>query len=207
MNKIKMIMMCVFVVLCVCACMPQYQGKGTKVAVVGDSITAHATARVEVELKAGGYAYSVLGTPSINLKDARVPLVQAAVATTPTIMVVELGINSARDGWDSTDLTYLARTMGDMGAVPCVVWVVPDALDTSYYDNQGTSAPTLHGRILQYKASLEKRLPAYPNMHMAYWGDVVRTHPEWYNGDGLHHSPAGQRAYGRYVRAQVDALC
>jgi lysophospholipase L1-like esterase len=193
--------------MALCACMPQYQGKGTRVAVIGDSITAHATTRVQAELNAAGYAYSVLGTPSINMRDARKPLVQAAVATRPDVLVVELGINSARDGWTSGDITDMVRILGDVASVPCVVWVIPDALDHSYYDNQGTSAPTLHGRILQFKASLDKRVGTYPNVHVAYWGDVERTHPEWYNGDGLHHSDAGKRAYGRYVRAQVDALC
>jgi lysophospholipase L1-like esterase len=141
------------------------------------------------------------------MRDARKPLVQAAVATRPDVLVVELGINSARDGWTSGDITDMVRILGDVASVPCVVWVIPDALDHSYYDNQGTSAPTLHGRILQFKASLDKRVGTYPNVHVAYWGDVERTHPEWYNGDGLHHSDAGKRAYGRYVRAQVDALC
>lgn len=193
--------------LTLCACMPQYQGKAgaPKVAVVGDSITNYATPNVEAALRST-YQYSVMGTPSITMQDARKPLVQAAVATTPDVLVVELGINNARDGWDSTDVTHMVRVLGDVRTVPCVVWVVPDALDVSYYDNQGPG--TLHERILQFKASLEKRLPSYPNVHMAYWGTQERTHPEWYiPGDNLHNSPRGENAYATYVKNAVGTYC
>lgn len=173
---------------------------------VGDSITEYATPKVEGVLRTS-YYYSVMGIGGINLKDARTKLVQPAVSTTPEVLVVELGINSARDGWDSGDLVHLEGVLRDVRSVPCVVWVIPDALDTSYYDNQGTSAPTLHGRILQFKASLEKRLPSHPHVHMAYWGEQERTHPEWYTDDRLHNTPAGKQAYATYVEAKVRTLC
>jgi lysophospholipase L1-like esterase len=187
--------------------MPAYKGKAgaPKVAVVGDSITNYSTPQVERTL-GGTYQYSVLGTPSIDLKDGREQLVKPALATNPNILVVELGINSARTGWDSNDLPHLEGILKDTDAVPCVVWVIPDALDVSYFDNNGPG--TLHERILQFKASLEKRLPKNPNVHMAYWGDVERTHPEWYiAGDGLHNSPAGEQAYAEFILSSINSYC
>jgi hypothetical protein len=198
-----------FIIMCtLCACSPIYKGNtsGTKVGVVGDSITNYATPQVEATL-APTYHYAVGSTPGINLKDARGTWVRPMVGTHPEVLVVELGINSARDGWDSTDLPHLEGVLKDVRTVPCVVWVVPDALDTSYYDNQGTSAPTLHERILQFKASLEKRLPANPNVHLAYWGAQERTHPAWYGDDGLHNSNRGETAYATYVKNAITTYC
>lgn len=194
--------------LTLCACSPIYKGNtsGTKVGVVGDSITAYALPAVEATL-APTYHYSVGATPGIDLKGARTAHVQPMVATHPEVLVVELGINSARDGWTSADLPHLEGVLRDVRTVPCVVWVVPDALDASYYDNQGSSAPTLHERILQFKASLEKRLPANPNVHLAYWGQQERTHPTWYDTDGLHNTPRGENAYATYVKNAISTYC
>ena len=112
--------------LLVAACMPAYEGDvaGLRVAGVGDSITADALADVERELDAHGFFFSVRAVPGIDLADGRTQLVGPAVATRPTALVVELGINSASDGWDGEDLPHLEGILADVAPIPCVVWVL-----------------------------------------------------------------------------------
>lgn len=196
----------VVVILGACQMVQPYKGKagGKRVAVVGDSITAYASTQVNAEL-AKDYMRSVNATPGIDLPTARTQLVVPAVATKPDVLVIELGINSAHDGWNSADLTRLERIMADAGAIPCVVWVTPTALAPSYYDHLGPG--TAKERIEAMKASVAKRVAKRPNFHLADWGAIEGQHPEWFKDDHLHNTDAGEAAYAAYLREQVGALC
>lgn len=189
------------------ACQPKpYEGpKGAKrVGMVGDSITAFSSTQLESAL-AKKYRRSVNGVPGIDLADALPQLVLPTVATKPDVLVIELGINSARESWDSKDLPYLEATLKAADTVPCTLWVTPTALEPSYYDHLGTG--TIKSRIDAMKASLVKRLLKHPTVHLADWGAVEGQHPEWFDADHLHPSAAGKTAYASWLVEQVGALC
>lgn len=169
------------------------------VPVVGDSVTAWSAAGVTAAMPAA----VVTATPGIDLADGLVQLVRPAVATHPPVMVVELGVNSAGDGWTPADEADLAAVVAALATVPCVVWPLPDALVPSYYDSLG--AGTLHDRIGAMRATMIATFP--PNVHLADWGPVEAEHPEWYHADRMHLSPAGQVAYGAYIAEQVATVC
>ncbi len=186
------------------ACQPAYTGpEGPRTAVVGDSITNSATSELGAEL--AGVRRFVQGIDSIDLADGRNRLVKPVVSTDPSVVVVELGINSARETWNSADLAELEGALADLKAVPCVVWVTPTAMEASYYDHLGNG--TLKTRIALFQASLAKRLPKNPNVHLADFGAIEATHPEWFQADGLHLSGAGRAAYAAYVADQVATHC
>lgn len=193
-------------VVVVCsACLPAYVGPegARRVAVVGDSVTDWATVELYVSLSQSRAA--VQGIGGINLANARPQLIAPAVATFPDVLVVELGINSARYGWTFADVADLRGALEDTRPVPCVVWVTPDSLDTSLFDR---SAPgTLHERILTSNLWLEGLLPGSPNVHRADWGPIERAHPSWYASDGLHNSEEGILAYAAFVEQSVRTLC
>lgn len=192
------------VALLVSACRPTYTGPtGPKVAVVGDSITNSSTEELDAEL-AAKYRFAS-GIDGIDLDAGRTKLVKPVAETTPSIIVVELGINSARESWDSTDLPHLEAMLTAVKAMPCVIWVTPTAMETSYYDHLGQG--TLATRIAMFQASLDKRLPKYPNIHRADFGALELQHPEWYVADRLHLTPEGQAAYASYVADQIDTAC
>lgn len=169
------------------------------VPVVGDSVTAWSAAGVTAAMPGA----VVTATPGIDLADGRSQLVEPAVATRPRVIVVELGVNSAGNGWTATDEAELAATITAVATVPCVVWVLPDALVPSFYDNLGPG--TLHDNIGAMRATMRATFPA--NVHLADWGPIEAGHPEWYHPDGMHLSPAGQTAYGVYVAQQVATAC
>jgi hypothetical protein len=184
-------------------CLERHQGSGQKVTVIGDSITSDA--QVQVRSALSGTSRSVNGSDGIDLAAARAQLIQPAAQTGSKIVVIELGINSAREIWNSADLPHLENALHDLDAVPCVIWVTPTALEPSYYDHLGNG--TIHSRIQQFKASLVKRLPKHPNQRLADWGAAERLQPSWYAADHLHNSSAGMAAYAKYVKAQVDQGC
>jgi lysophospholipase L1-like esterase len=195
-------------VVALAACQPveaytyQYVGTGPRVAVVGDSITAHAETEVTAAL--GAYARAVGGVPSMTMAAALDERVRPAVTTQPDVLVVELGLNDALDGWDSTDLPTLEKMMALLDGAECVVWVTPSALAPSYYDHAGPG--TLQARAAAFKASLQKRLPKHPNQRLADFSVTELANPAWFDADHLHHTPAGHQAYADFV-AQSVSLC
>jgi len=43
--------------------------------------------------------------------------------------------------------------------------------------------------------------------HVAHWRPLAEAHPRWFLGDGLHLTPAGERAYDRLLRRSVEEHC
>lgn len=58
-----------------------------------------------------------------------------------------------------------------------------------------------------FQASLKKRLPKHPNVHLADFGATQVQHPEWYQADHLHPNDAGRAAYAEYVAGQIAEQC
>lgn len=202
--RLPTILLVIAVALLASACRPTYVGpQGPKVAVAGDSITRSSSDELDTEL-AAKYRF-LSGIDGIDLADGRSQLVEPVAGTTPSVIVLELGINSARESWDSSDLPHLEAVLAAVKATPCVIWVTPTALTPSYYDHLGQG--TLASRIAQFQASLAKRLPKYPNIHRADFGALELQHPEWFVADRLHLTPEGQAAYASYVADQIDTTC
>lgn len=203
--NVRLLIAAAAVAVCAVACTPPYEGpaKAPKVAVVGDSITAWSTPEIKASL--ADYQRSVQGIPSINIVDARERLVQPAVATDPDVLVVELGLNQAIDGWDSSDLPALEGVLKDLDRAQCVVWVIHYPLTPSYYDHVGPG--TMFDRTKAFEASLDKRLPKHPNQHKVNFGVEARSHTGWYDDDRMHLSADGKQEYAAFVAAEAVPAC
>lgn len=202
--RARMILLAVAVALGAAACHPSYTGPvGPKVAVIGDSITNSSTTELGDELAARHRFVS--GIDGIDLADGHAQLVKPVAETKPQVVVVELGINSARESWDAADLPDLEKVLADLKATPCVIWVTPTALEASYFDHLGDG--TIASRIALFQASLKKRLPKYPNIHRADFGSVELQHTEWFAPDRMHLNQEGQSAYAAYVADQIATNC
>lgn len=187
------------------ACTPTaYTGpaEGRKVAVVGDSITAYAESDLNAVLSP--YTYTVEATPGINLPDGYKTLVTPVAASEPDVVVVELGVNSARDGWTSDHARFIDKTMAAL-ADACVVWITPTSLSPSYFDHLGEG--TLAERIDAMRRSVLRRVPMYANLHLVDFGPTELAHPAWYKDDHLHLLAAGRKAYASFVAAAIKSSC
>lgn len=132
-------------------------------------------------------------------------LIQPAAQTGSKIVVIELGINSAREIWNSADLPHLENALHDLDAVPCVIWVTPTALEPSYYDHLGERNDPLADPAVQGVTG--EATPEAPEPAARGTGCGGRLQPSWYAADHLHNSSAGMAAYAKYVKAQVDQGC
>jgi hypothetical protein len=201
----KTIILTLLTTLALAACSPVYTGptSAPKVAMVGDSITLQSAESVQVAFY--GKRLAIMAENGIDLSAGRTKFIQPAVKSKPAVLVIELGVNSAKDGWTSADLIPLEGIMSDVASVPCVVWVTPSSLKPSDFDGFGPGY--IQDRLDAMAASIAKRVPRHPNMHLANYGTTERLHPELFVADGLHPSRQGQDAYAMYLSTQVDKLC
>lgn len=191
-----------------CACQPPYKGpaNSARVAVVGDSVTDISTTSLQAKLSKT-WRTSVSGVGGIDLPRGRTELVQPAVATKPDVLVVELGINSASNGWTSNDAHFIDLILKDAAKVPCVVWLLPDALDNTAFNLLADDGLLMTDRIAALRKSIQRRVAANPNLHLADFGPLQRSHPEWYAVDGLHPSPAGTRGMANFLDQSIRSYC
>ena len=182
-------------------------GSGVRVAVVGNSIVDRSRTEIKSSLNANGFSYHVSAEGGIAIPAARERLLPPVYASKPEVLVIELGINDAMTGWNSADLPHLERILKDLDAVPCVIWVTPDAQDPgpTWWDGAAHDGSTLNERLALFEASLLKRLPKHPTVHHADWGELQLD--EYYEADLLHPSPAGSLAFASYLSERIAALC
>jgi hypothetical protein len=206
MGRTAAFMVTILVAVSLMACeVNPYEGPegATRVVVVGDSITFMSGGYTRDLM--GDYQTSITGVLGIGQVEGRGRLVQPGVAMQPDVMVIELGINSARESWDAADIPHLEGIMDDASSVPCVIYVTPSALEPSEYDSNGIGS--MQDRLASMRGSIARRVAKRPNFHLADWGAVSRTQPSWFESDGLHNSVAGRKAYAAYVNEQVRTLC
>jgi hypothetical protein len=200
---VKRLLLALFILVSIVGC-SACEPAGAPVTVVGDSITAWSSDAVRASLTR--YSVTLSATPGINLADGTAQLVLPAVATRPSVLVVELGVNTAGAAWDASAVADLAHTLDSVRSIPCVVWVVPTAqIPAPLYDPLGVGY--IHDRIETMKVSMRKMFPSYPNVHLADWGPTEIQHPEWFYADRMHLSDSGKVAYGDYIKGQVSGLC
>lgn len=203
MIKRTLLLLAAFAIVGCAACMPTNPTDGRVTAVVGDSITYMASAQIKAGL--GVKNVTIHSTPGIDLVDGRKNLVSAALKKNPEIVVVELGVNSAREVWDSTDSTAVEAILKDLKSVPCVVWVTPTALAPSYYDHLGTG--TLRARLGKMKATIVRLAAAYPNATVVDFGAVQDKNPGYFDDDHLHMVAKGHDALALFIAQSVEVNC
>lgn len=189
-------------------CLPAFSGPdgSRRIAVVGDSIVAGAKADLDAALE--GADRSVGGVSGIDLPAGATLLVQPAVDAEPDVLVVELGINDAHDGWDPLiDEPNLDRVLDLVDPVPCTIWLLPDVLEPTALDHDHGQTTSLHQRIGQLWAALDARAAAHPRLHLDRFGVEQRTHPERYQADGVHPDEAGSAALAAHVAEAIDEHC
>lgn len=116
-THLRTALLVLLVVVGVSACRPVYTGPdGRRVAVVGDSITNGSSGALDSSL-ADQHRF-LQGVDGIDLAAGRTRLVKPVVESKPEVMVIELGINSAREEWNSADLADLESVLKGREAGP-----------------------------------------------------------------------------------------
>lgn len=146
---------------------------------IGDSITQFSRDRLAFELVARGWNTSVLGRAGATIDDMRASLLGAATLK-PKALVIELGSNdlgyaSDPDRTDPDDwsdavndaIGRIGRTLDDVAAVPCIVWVnVTDWTNFFGYDTR-RSGP-------RFNAALAAAATQDPRLHVVDYAGLFR---------------------------------
>jgi hypothetical protein len=137
----------------------------------------------------------------MNTRSAQPRITGASVAR-PDAAVL---ITTANDAFDlqrglqslADVATALDTAFNSIDNVPCVVWTLLD--EHAWFYGFPQWAPWVNMFVIQ-------RASAHPNVRLLDWRHEVVTHPEWFQADLFHHTPAGNAAFADRMAATL-ATC
>lgn len=118
----------------------------------------------------------------------------------PTVAIVAMGTNNARDGWGTDDQAWLGQVVTALADVPCVVFV-----NMGY--GPGTAAgPTYRQGVADGNAAYAAVAAADPTrVKVTNWRGWSSYAPTWFDTDGIHHSPQGKVQYQSLITGTTKA--
>jgi len=158
---------------------------------VGDSLSVGTAPYLEAHLR--GYRIVADRSLGLHASDAA-SVVWKRAASLQAILVVSAGTNDD-PRIVSTFWRAVTQVVTAAGSERCVVWptiVRPPAVGASY---DGLN------RALAHVAAQHR------NLVLVDWVGLVRRHPEWLAGDGVHVSVEGYRARAAAISAAVTTKC
>jgi len=189
----------------------------TRVAVVGDSLTAQATWSIIDELNNHGYNSTVAGVNGATVADEARQLESLTLPGGSDIVVVALGTNNAffasmtdsrhidpdsskRDIHDAMTRVFEGQPGQQwQPSTRCLVWVnVSDQSPLLALDKNG---PILNHMIDDEAGGFRAK---GRRVVVADWAGASRAQPDWFLADRVHLTPEGERAYANVIRTAVD---
>lgn len=180
-----------------CTLPPPYEGPetGPEVVIIGDSLVLNANDPIKLALWGAGWRVSQHGEPGLSTRGSQPRLVGAAFVEPGAVVTVTL----ANDAFDlhrglltaTDEARALDEAFGALQGVPCVVWVLLNEHATFYGFPQW--APVVNSMVVA-------RASGRPNVRLLDWRHQVVAHPEWFQADQFHHTPAGDLAFAAAIR-------
>jgi lysophospholipase L1-like esterase len=158
---------------------------------LGDSLSVGTAPYLARQLS----AYRIDGYRAVGLRsDEAARRIVRARASLPGVLVVSAGTND-----DPRDLTIFSQSVSSVlaaaGRARCVVWpsiVRPPVSGLTY---------------ARLNRTLARAAARHPNLVLVDWVGMVRRHPVWLRGDGVHASSAGYRARAQAIARAVRNRC
>jgi lysophospholipase L1-like esterase len=158
---------------------------------VGDSLSVGAAPFLAQQLR----GYRIDGYRRVGLRSDEAALrVARARSPLPRVVVVSAGTND-----DPHEVAVFSRSVAEVlatvGGARCVVWpsiVRPPVLGLTY---------------ARLNRTLARAAARHPNLVVVDWVGMVRRHPVWLRGDGVHASSAGYRARAEAIARAVRNRC
>jgi lysophospholipase L1-like esterase len=158
---------------------------------LGDSLSVGTAPYLHRRLR--GYRFVALTDVGLHAYDVA-SIVSERRATLPHVVVVSAGTNDD-PRIVSTFWHAVAKVMAVAGPKRCVVWptiVRPPANGASY---DGLN------RVLERLAA------KHENLVLVDWVGLVRKHPKWLSGDGVHPGVPGYRARAAAIASAIVSRC
>jgi lysophospholipase L1-like esterase len=158
---------------------------------VGDSLSVGAAPFLAQQLR----GYRIEGRRRVGLRSSEAArLVGRSPVPLPRVLVVSAGTND-----DPRDVSVFAESVSAVlalaGRTRCVVWpsiVRPPVAGFTY---------------ARLNRTLARAATRHPNLVLVDWVGMVRSHPVWLRGDGVHASSAGYRARAKAIASAVKSRC
>jgi lysophospholipase L1-like esterase len=166
---------------------------GTKVAIVGDSLTEGIVTRLPALEPRYGFQAKIDAQSGRDIEAGLGPL--AKIMNGQDLVVVALGTNDARNGLKVTDAdTLIDKMMTEIGPKP-VLWV-----NIYRSDTKGTTAAAD-----VFDAELIAAASRYANLTVLDWSSYVQSRPELMGADHIHLTSAGYDARAAWLARQITA--
>ncbi len=179
---------------------PRAQTKAPQVTLIGDSVadaiaqtsTALAEVRREVSLNVQVAPCRRLAGDSCPYNGVRPPnviqLVQSLGASIGPNVVVAVGYNDHEDTYPQ-DLQNALAALESAG-VKHIFWLTLRAARHPY---------------LTMNAALEAAVANHPELTIVDWNVYSRSHPDWFQSDGIHLNGSGAQAMATLIHKALDA--
>jgi lysophospholipase L1-like esterase len=166
---------------------------GTKVAIVGDSLTEGIVSRLPALEPRFGFQAKIDAQTGRDIDAGLGPLQK--IMPGEDLVVVALGTNDAHNGLKATDADALIdKMMAEIGPRP-VLWVNIYRADT-----KGTTAAAQ-----LFDTELSAAAERYRNLTVLDWASYIQSRPELMGGDRIHLTDAGYDARAEWLARQITA--
>ena len=158
---------------------------------LGDSLSIGTAPYLRAKLRS--YQITVIRDEGLHAYDAA-EIVAGRRSSLPAALVVSAGTNDD-PRIVSTFWRAVSSVVRTVGPTRCVVWptiVRPPAVGKSY-DGLNNALEGIAAR--------------HRNLVLVDWVGMVRRHPRWLSGDGVHVSVAGYRARAAAIAAAIRTRC
>jgi len=166
---------------------------GTKVAIVGDSLTDGIKTRITPFAARLGFDAKIDAQTGRDIEAGLSPLKK--IVTGRDLVVVALGTNDARSGLTATEADTRIDEMMALATGKPVLWV-----NIYRSDTKGTMAAA--DLFDQQLAAATSR---YPNLTVLDWSSYIRNRPELMGADHIHLTSDGYVARAEWLALQIAA--
>jgi len=166
---------------------------GTKVAIVGDSLTDGIKTRITPFAARLGFDAKIDAQTGRDIEAGLSPLKK--IVTGRDLVVVALGTNDARSGLTATEADTRIDEMMALATGKPVLWV-----NIYRSDTKGTMAAAD-----LFDQELEAASSRYPNLTVLDWSSYIQSRPELMGADNIHLTSDGYVARAEWLALQIAA--
>jgi lysophospholipase L1-like esterase len=167
---------------------------GTKVAIVGDSLTEGLSTRLPPLAKRYGFDLALDAQNGRNIEGGLAPLKK--IVSGRDLVVVALGTNDARADLTVTDAeNRIEQMLALIDARTPVMWV-------NIYRNDTKSTSAAAAR---FDDALQLVADSHPNLTVLDWSAYIQLHPELMGGDHIHLTASGYDERAAWLAEAIAA--
>jgi lysophospholipase L1-like esterase len=171
---------------------PKPVARGSKVLVVGDSLTWQSIPEVTASLEAGGWDPTIQAAPGTTIGAWADKVGKLVDEHDPDVVVVELGTNNC-----TAECPRIASVIDRL------LRSVPRSVPVVWLNVQAQPSYPAHPESVN--DALAAAAERWPNVTLVDMSARFRNHPDWHMEDGLHLTATGSTELGKLMAESLRA--